>query len=66
MLRSVRKQLDKLRYQDGRPYEASDEDAPSLAGMTRDELNAYAEKVGVEGAADLPNKDAVIAAIEQA
>ena len=56
-----------VRYQDGTPFEADgDEPAVNFADMTRDELDAYAGKVGVEGASDLPNKAAVIAAIEDA
>jgi phage tail sheath protein FI len=38
-------------------------EGPDLAAMTRQELDTYAEEHGVEDAADLPNKDAVIAAL---
>ncbi len=51
-----------IRYQDGTPYVAS----ADLTSMNRGELDAYAEKAGVEGAASMPNKAAVIAAIEDA
>lgn len=59
-----------VRYQDGSAYGdpvAEEEDhPPSLSKLTRDELDALATEAGVEGAKDLPNKDAVIAAIEEA
>ena len=56
-----------VRYQDGSAYEPDpDAEAVNLDAMTRDELDAYAAKVGVEDAASLPNKAAVIAAIEKA
>lgn len=56
-----------VRYQDGSAYVAEpDAPAVNLDGLTRDELNAYAGRVGVEDAASLPNKAAVIAAIEDA
>jgi hypothetical protein len=37
-----------------------------LERLTRDELNARAEKLGVADPAGMPNKAAVVAAIEQA
>lgn len=37
---------------------------PALRAMTRDDLNARAAEVGVADAETLPNKDAVIEAIE--
>lgn len=40
--------------------------AATLDGMTREELNAHAASVGVEDADKLPNKAAVIEAIEGA
>ena len=57
-----------VRYQSGEPYEGAGGDEPTvnLDDLTRDELNAYAEKVGVADAASLSNKAAVIAAIEDA
>lgn len=39
------------------------QDSPDLNSLTRGELNDRAEALGVENASDLPNKDAVIAAI---
>lgn len=39
---------------------------PKLAGKTRAELNAIAADLGVENPQDLPNIDAVKAAIEDA
>lgn len=41
-------------------------DPNRLASLTRKELNAMATDLGIEKPADLPNKDAVIAAIEEA
>lgn len=38
--------------------------APDLSAMTREELDAYAESCGVADAAKLPNKAAVVEAIE--
>ncbi len=46
-------------------YEKVDPDK-SLSEMTRDELNTHAASVGVENPESLPNKDAVIEAIESA
>lgn len=38
-----------VRHQDGSPYEAPQDDTgPNLKDLTRDELDAYAEKVGVD------------------
>jgi len=67
-------------HQDGTAYTADDAESPTpttmthdkqdvaetpnLSSMTRDELNAEAARRGVEDPASLPNKDAVIAAIE--
>jgi hypothetical protein len=50
------------------PVDAAPDDAeaPNLGAMTRDELNEYAGSIGVAGAADLPNKAAVVEAIEGA
>jgi hypothetical protein len=42
------------------------EPAENLDALNRDELNELAESLGVENPAGLPNKDAVIAAIEKA
>ena len=42
------------------------DDQPHLGDKTRDELNAIAAEKGIADAASLPNKDAVIAAIEGA
>ena len=42
------------------------DDQPDLTNKTRDELNAIAADKGISDAASLPNKDAVIAAIEGA
>lgn len=44
----------------------SESPVSGLADMTREELDAYAESAGVENAASLPNKGAVIEAIEAA
>lgn len=59
-----------VRYQDGSAFEDDAADAaPNLDSMSRDELNAYAGKLGIENADDrdaFPNKGAVIAAIEDA
>jgi hypothetical protein len=46
--------------------EAPAEETPDFKNMTRDDLNAYATDHGVEGAKSLPNKAAVIEAIEGA
>lgn len=46
-------------------YEKVDSDK-SLGDMTRDELNARATDAGVDNPESLPNKDAVIEAIESA
>ena len=55
-----------VRYQDGQPFVTDAADASALSDKTRDELNALAAERGIEGAASLPNKGAVIAAIEDA
>jgi hypothetical protein len=47
-----------------RYLEAEPDPAPDLVQLTREELNAQAAARGIAGAAELPNKAAVIAAIE--
>lgn len=53
-------------YQDGSPFEdeAVQDAAPNLNDMSRDELNAYAERLGIPDPEGLPNKGAVVQAIE--
>lgn len=46
--------------------ESADDGAEDLDSLTRDELNERAEAAGVEDAAKLPNKGAVIDAIHEA
>jgi hypothetical protein len=70
----------KIRHPDGRELDVTEQEfvathqaegfvpvaeGPDLAGMKRDELNEYAASVGVEDAASLPNKQAVIDAINE-
>lgn len=57
-----------LGNQDGSLVDAPESEGttPSLHKMTRDELDALAESKGIADASDMPNKDAVIAAIEGA
>lgn len=55
-----------VRFQTGEPFEADAAPEVNLADLTRDELDAYAARLGIEDAAALPNKAAVIAAIEGA
>lgn len=45
---------------------SDEDDEPSLAGMTRAELDAEARRAGVADPDELPNKDAVREAIEKA
>lgn len=52
-----------VRLQNGQPVAAP---ARNLQAMTRAELDAEAERIGVADPAALPNKAAVIAAIEGA
>lgn len=55
-----------VRHQDGTPFAADAAPEVNLADLTRDELDAYAARLGVDDPAALPNKAAVIAAIEGA
>jgi uncharacterized protein YPO0396 len=62
------KRVEALIHKSSKEDVAADEttDGDDLESLTRDELNARAEAVGVESPDKLANKDAVIAAIEAA
>lgn len=70
-----------IRHEDGRQIEVAEEtfvevyqgqgfervsESERLAALTRDELNAHAENVGIADPAHYPNKAALIEAIETA
>ena len=48
------------------PPDEGEPNGAALSSMTRTELNDRAAELGVDDPADLPNKDAVIAAIREA